>query len=132
MDLEPTDGIDMETDLPPEFCRYQDDGCELATAYLGGKSCCLNCPFSRCVYDEPGGKQRMIKRLRAREMARLFNTEGKRIWELAAMFGVSRRTVQRALKAASDDEYQGMVNGDEKKSRASGIGGNPSDKEQEK
>jgi len=125
MDLEPIDGIDMEMDLPPEFCRYQDDGCELAATYLGHKSSCLNCPFSRCVYDEPGGKQRMIKRLRAREMARLFNKEGKGIKELAIMFGVSRRTVQRALKAASDDTYSGVANRDEMESKPSGVRGNP-------
>ena len=121
MELEPMDEIEMEMDLPPEFCRYHDDGCEMAATYLGGKSSCLNCPFSRCVYDEPGGKQRMIKRLRGREMARLFNAEGRGIKELAIMFGVSRRTVQRALKAATDDTYQGVINRDEQKSKASGV-----------
>lgn len=125
MELEPMDEIDMEMDLPPEFCRYHDDGCELAATYLGDKSSCLSCPFSRCVYDEPGGKQRMIKRLRAREMARLFNTEGKGIRELAVMFGVSRRTVQRALKAASNDIYGGGDNRDEQKVKPSGVIGNP-------
>ena len=125
MELEPIDEIDMEMDLPPEFCRYHDDGCELATTYLGAKSSCLNCPFSRCVYDEPGGQQRMIKRLRAREMARLFNKEGKGIKELAIMFGVSRRTVQRALKAASEDVCGGMANRHEQKSTPSGVRSNP-------
>jgi len=101
MELEPTNGIEM--DLPPEYCHYQDDGCELATAYLGDRSSCLKCPFNRCVYDEPGGKQRWLKGLRAREMARLFTTEGKGIRELAQIFGVSQRTVQRALKAVLGD-----------------------------
>ena len=27
-----------EIDLPPEFCRYRDEGCELAES-------CLDCPF---------------------------------------------------------------------------------------
>ena len=121
MELEPMDEIEMEMDLPPEFCRYHDDGCEMAATYLGDKSSCLNCPFSRCVYDEPGGKQRMIKRLRAREMARLFNAEGKGIKELAIIFSVSRRTVQRALKADSDDTYRGVINRGEQKSKLSGI-----------
>ena len=92
-----------ELDLPPEYCHYRDDGCELATAYLGHKSSCLSCPFTRCIYDEPGGKQHWLKRLRAREMAKLFTTEGKGIKELALMFGVSQRTVQRALKVALGD-----------------------------
>ena len=84
---------EAELDLPPEFCRYRDEGCELAES-------CLHCPFVKCIYDEPGGKQRWLKRLRAREMARLFTTEGKGIKELAVIFGVSQRTVQRVLKAA--------------------------------
>ena len=39
-----------------------------------------------------------MKGLRDKEMARLFSTEGKEIKELALIFGVSQRTVQRALK----------------------------------
>ena len=84
---------DGETDLPPEFCHYKDEGCELAES-------CLNCPFDECVYDKPGGKQRWLKKARTTEIARLFTSEGKGIKELAGMFGISRRTVQRALKSA--------------------------------
>ena len=80
-----------ELDLPPEYCHYRDEGCDLADS-------CLNCPFAKCIYDKAGGKQRWSKRLRAREMARLLTTEGKGVKELALMFGVSQRTVQRALK----------------------------------
>ena len=87
---------EIELDLPPEYCRYRDEGCDLADS-------CLNCPLPRCIYDEPGGKQRWLKRLRAREMARLFTTKGQGIRELALMFGVSQRTVQRALKVALGD-----------------------------
>ena len=81
-----------ERDFLPEFCRYHDEGCEFADS-------CLNCPLPICVYDEPGGKRRLLKRRRAQEMARLFTTEGKGQKELAKIFGVSQRTVQRALKA---------------------------------
>jgi hypothetical protein len=81
-----------ERDLPPEYCHYQDVGCEFASS-------CLNCPLPLCVYDEPGGKRRLLKRQRAQEMARLFTTEGKGQKELAEIFGVSQRTVQRALKS---------------------------------
>jgi AraC-like DNA-binding protein len=79
-----------DPDLPPEYCHYQDEGCEFADS-------CLNCPFARCIYDEPGGKQHFIKRLRNQEILRLY-TDGKEIEELAATFGISQRTVQRALK----------------------------------
>ena len=78
-------------DLPPEYCHYRDEGCEFADS-------CLNCPLSKCIYDEPGGRQRWLKRQRDRQIVRLFTTEGKGVKELASMFGLSQRTVQRALK----------------------------------
>ncbi|HXX59438.1 MAG TPA: HTH domain-containing protein [Dehalococcoidales bacterium] len=80
------------TDAPPEYCHYADEGCELAAS-------CLNCPLPVCVYDVPGGKQKLRKRNRASEMARLRTKENRSIGEIAGMFGVSTRTVQRALKA---------------------------------
>ena len=80
-----------ETDLPPEYCRYRDEGCELADS-------CLDCPFPQCIYEEPGGRQHWLKKLRDREIARLFSGESKGIKELATMFGLSQRTIQRALK----------------------------------
>ena len=81
----------VERDVPPEYYHYRDDGCEFACS-------CLNCPFPKCVYDEPGGRQRQLKIMRDREMARLFATEGKGTKELALRFGVSQRTIQRALR----------------------------------
>jgi len=80
-----------EIDLPPEYCHYDDEGCEFSSS-------CLNCPLSHCIYDEPRGHQRQLKRQRNREIVRLFTQEGKGIKELAERFGVSQRTVQRALK----------------------------------
>ena len=35
---------DDPLDLPPEFCIYTDEGCELAES-------CLECPFSRCIEE---------------------------------------------------------------------------------
>jgi hypothetical protein len=77
-------------DLPPEFCRYRDEGCEYARS-------CLCCPFPQCLYDEPRGRQRWLKGLRNREINKLYNG-GRKIKELALMFGVSQRTIQRVLK----------------------------------
>ena len=90
------DNPDEELDLPPEYCRYRDTGCEFAES-------CLNCPFTKCIYDEPGGKQRYTKRLRDKKMLDLFTAERKRIRELAVIFGISQRTVQRALKRARNE-----------------------------
>jgi hypothetical protein len=84
-------------DLPPEYCQYSDTGCEFGET-------CLNCPLPVCVYEELGGKQRFVKRKRALEMAQLFNSEGKSVKELAGIFDVSTRTVQRALKAVKGDK----------------------------
>lgn len=83
-------------DLPPEYCHYRDEGCELASA-------CLSCPLPKCVYDQPRGRQRWLKRLRDQEIVRLFNTEGKGVKELASMFSLSQRTVQRVLNRNKGD-----------------------------
>jgi AraC-like DNA-binding protein len=82
-------GRQEQPDLPPESCRYRDEGCEYAAS-------CLACPFPQCLYDEPRGRQRWLKDLRNREIKRLFNG-GWKISELAPLFGVSQRTIQRAL-----------------------------------
>jgi hypothetical protein len=79
-----------ERDLPPEFCHYRDEGCEYAES-------CLACPFPQCLYDEPRGRQRWLKELRNKEIKKLF-TSGWKVNELALLFGVSQRTIQRALK----------------------------------
>jgi hypothetical protein len=84
-------------DLPPEFCRYRDEGCEYARS-------CLRCPFPQCLYDEPRGRQRWMKGLRNREINRLFS-DGRKIKELAQMFGLSHRTIQRALKDNKKQVY---------------------------
>ena len=89
MELEQT--LETELDLPPEHCHYKDEGCELAKS-------CLNCPFPGCIYDQPGGKQRLLKQQRDRKIVRLFKQERKGVKELAVVFGISQRTVQRALK----------------------------------
>ncbi len=80
-----------ELDLPPEYCHYRDEGCEFAHS-------CLNCPFPECIYEQSGGRQHWLKERRDKEVTRLFATEGNGVKELALMFGVSGRTVQRALK----------------------------------
>ena len=90
---EEEEATESEPDLPPEYCHYRDEGCEFADS-------CLNCPFTQCLYDEPRGKQRWLKELRNKEIARLFSG-GWGMRELALMFGLSQRTIQRALKSTS-------------------------------
>ena len=85
---QPTVQIDL--DLKPEFCHYQDEGCEFAQS-------CLECPFSRCLYDEPGGRHHWMKELRNKEINKLFRS-GRKVKELAELFEVSQRTINRAIK----------------------------------
>ena len=89
--MEPEPTFDTELDLPPEYCHYKDEGCELAES-------CLNCPFPGCIYDVPRGKQRLLKSRRDRQILHQFQKEGRGVKELAAAFGISQRTVQRVLK----------------------------------
>ena len=92
LELEKEETTENESDLPPEYCHYHDEGCEFADS-------CLSCPFQQCLYDEPRGKQRWLKELRNKEIARLFGSEGWGVKELALLFGLSLRTIQRALKS---------------------------------
>ena len=87
-----------ESDLPPEYCHYRDEGCEFADA-------CLDCPFPQCLYDEPRGKQRWLKELRNKEIARMYSGGGWGVKEMALLFGLSQRTIQRALKGTLAISY---------------------------
>ena len=80
-----------ELDLLPEGVDWKDEGCEVFPS-------CLNCPLPRCVEDEPRGQQRLRMAARRRWMAELKRT-GKSVKEIAGIFGVSQRTVQRALQS---------------------------------
>ena len=83
--------IGSELDLLPDEIEWRDEGCEFFPS-------CLNCPLPRCVEDEPRGQQRLRMAARKRRMAEL-RRRGKSVKEIAELFGVSRRTVQRALKS---------------------------------
>jgi DNA-binding CsgD family transcriptional regulator len=79
-----------ELDLLPDEVNWRDEGCEVFGS-------CLNCPLPRCVEEEPRGQQRLRLAVRDRRMAEL-RRSGKGVKEIAGLFGVSRRTVERALK----------------------------------
>jgi len=81
-------------DLLPEEFPYNDQGCELFPS-------CLDCPFPYCIREEPWGKEKFLKGVRARRMAEL-KSRGKSVKEIASIFGVSIRTVQRALKVTGE------------------------------
>ena len=90
----------METkllwELLPEESPYEDEGCEVFPS-------CLSCPLPSCLEDEPWGKERFVKHRRAGRMLEL-RREGKSVEEIARIFVMSERTVQRSLKAIGIQE----------------------------
>jgi len=92
LNLDMEEATENEPDLPPEYCHYRDEGCEFSDS-------CLNCPFLQCLYDEPRGKQRWLKELSDKQIAKLLSGGGWGVKELALLFGLSQRTIQRALKS---------------------------------
>ena len=77
-------------DLLPDEVNWRDEGCEVFGS-------CLNCPLPRCVEEEPRGQQRLRLAARDRRMVEL-RRSGRSVKDIAGLFGVSRRTVERALK----------------------------------
>jgi len=83
--------LSIELDLLPEHLHYRDEGCGMSPS-------CLACPLARCIYDTPHGKQALLKRRRNNEMERVYREERLSYREMARLFKVSKRTVQRVLK----------------------------------
>ncbi len=79
----------VRSDALPEFTRYRDNGCDVHPS-------CLTCPLSRCRYEEPGGLRALLNKTRDQQIVGQRAT-GVPVAELAARFGVSRRTVFRVL-----------------------------------
>ena len=84
-----------ELDLPPEYCNYQDEGCEFANS-------CLSCPFPQCIYEQPRGRQRWLKKLRDKEMIRLLTAGSGGVRELAVIFGVSQSSASAKSRMIMD------------------------------
>jgi len=79
------------TDPAPRYEHHPDKGCEFAPS-------CLNCPFSKCKYDEPGiGIAKIMKRDRNAEIIKRFKN-GESRSDLAIAFGLSYRVIQRIVK----------------------------------
>jgi hypothetical protein len=79
----------VELAILPDDSNWKDKGCELSPS-------CLNCSLPRCIEEEPRGKQRLRMLARTSRMAQLEH-QGKSTREIARLFHVSQRTVQRAL-----------------------------------
>src|SRR5690606_21021801 len=85
----PEAGRAARRDALPEHTQYTDTGCDVHPS-------CLTCPLVRCRYDEPGGVRKLFSEDRDRAIVRM-QREGAQVDAIARRFGVSRRTVFRAL-----------------------------------
>jgi len=81
--------VTKEFDILPDDLNWKDTGCELYEA-------CLACPRDKCIEDMPRGRQRMRMSSRTSKML-LLRARGKSVKDIARIFEVSVRTVQRAL-----------------------------------
>ncbi len=75
----------------PEQIRYADTGCEASMS-------CLECPLPRCRFDDPAWYQAYKLRERDEEIAWACQYENLQAFEVANRFGISVRTVHRALR----------------------------------
>jgi len=80
-------------DALPEYVDYEDRGCDLYPS-------CLRCPLPKCRYEEPGGAAAMLRGGRDASIVRLAERDGMSVDRLAEMFGLSRRTIFRVLRAS--------------------------------
>jgi hypothetical protein len=84
----------VRVDALPEHTEYRDTGCDVSPS-------CLRCPLARCKYDEPPlSAQRLSAAQRDREIVLLRTKYGAPIELLASTYGVTPRTVFRALSGA--------------------------------
>jgi len=77
-----------------EYVNWKDGGCDLHPA-------CLECPLPKCIEEEPRGRQRRRLKCRAEAMKEM-RGQGRSGREIAGAFGVSTRTVQRALQGRNN------------------------------
>lgn len=84
--------MDISPDLDPtEYVNWHDTGCELSPH-------CLSCPFPLCVHDLGGGGKATARSLARQEAITQLSLQGWNNQELSRYFGVTMRTIQRALK----------------------------------
>ena len=92
---------DLRLDILPESYAYRDNGCAVSRS-------CLRCPLPQCKYDDPNLKRRREARDR-RDVEILALRRRKRLTvkEVARRFGVSERTVFRAVQREREEGGEG-------------------------
>jgi hypothetical protein len=91
--------LPARSDALPEHTDYRDTGCDLYPS-------CLHCPLVRCRYEDPGGAAAILRVGRDASITRLAFDEGMSVDELAATFGLSRRTIFRVLRGSRQGKHR--------------------------
>ncbi len=86
---------DNLVDTIPEYCTYEDTGCEVASA-------CLECPLPRCKFDDPIWYQRHRRLAKDFQIMYTIQQECLTVEEAAEKFSVTVRTVFRILQRCRD------------------------------
>ncbi len=81
---------ELRPEVLPESYQYRDDGCEVSQS-------CLRCPLAVCKYDDPDWRRRGKRDRRDGEILEARRRERLSATALARRFGVSERTVWRAV-----------------------------------
>ncbi len=82
-------------DAVPEFYHYEDTGCEVSRS-------CLNCPLSRCKYDDPVWFQRHRRMARDLKVWQAIQREDLTADQAAERFSVTVRTIFRIMRRCRD------------------------------
>ena len=93
--------LPRRVDALPEYTDYNDKGCDLFPS-------CLACPLPRCRYEEPGGAAALMRSGRDASIIQMSEERAMSVDALARMFGLSRRTIFRVLRASRTPEGAGM------------------------
>ncbi len=96
-------------DSMPEYYHYEDTGCEISRS-------CLNCPLSRCRYDDPEWFNRHIRLAKDLRVWRAIHLEGLSAQQAAQRFSITVRTVFRIVRRCQnagqdllEDEMEAFV-----------------------
>jgi hypothetical protein len=86
-------------DAVPEFYHYEDTGCEISSS-------CLDCPLSRCKYDDPIWFQRHRRFARDLKVLTVIQSEDLTVEQAAERFSVTSRTIFRIIRRCREAEAE--------------------------
>ena len=85
-------------DTAPEFCHYEDTGCEVWSS-------CLECPLPQCRFDDPTWYHQYKRLAKDARMCKIIYSEGLTAEQAAKRFSVTVRTVFRIMQRCREASY---------------------------